>query len=118
MEYKQLESRKFFKLPNPGLRAYMTHVENGNMVDYRTPFYGGIPRDEIMDKWQRELDRLQIATNYPGLSDYEIEMRAKVGPLSIMKPLKDRIPDVENYYSDIQLSSTPISSTAIAATIE
>jgi hypothetical protein len=52
------------------------------------------------------------------LMEFENTLREKVGPLSIMKPLKERMDDIEAYYSGIHLQSKPISDEAIDATIK
>lgn len=118
MEKKQLELRHFFKLPNRGLRAYLGRVKRGNAEDYRTPFYNGAPRHVILDNWMRILDNLQCEQHYPGLFEYEMEMKEKVGPLSFMKPLEDRLPDIENYYLDIENPGKPLSEDSIQACID
>jgi hypothetical protein len=41
---------------------------------------------------------MQIETEWPSLYEYEIDQGKKVGPMSVMKPLIERIPDVDSYY--------------------
>lgn len=93
------------------LRSYFGHVEVGNDVDYRTPFYNGKPREEILQAWAKILEpKLQ---GMEGLLKFENDLRAKVGPLSIMKPLKERMDDIQAYYDLIHLDSEPLLPEAI-----
>lgn len=110
---KKLETSfgKFFKLPNPGLRAYFQHVESGQPEVYRTTFYKGRSVQSLLKEWNTHLD--QIREKYPELSKFEDDLGAKVGPMSVMKPLKDRIPDIDSYYDSILLESKPVSAEAI-----
>jgi hypothetical protein len=105
----------YFDLPNPGLRAYFDRVEKGNDEEYRTTFFKGKSLEDILQGWEGTLT--QIGTKWPTLLEFENDLRKKVGPLSIMKPLKERIPDIDSYYDSILLESQPISSEAVAATI-
>lgn len=111
------ELGKFYKLPNPGLRAYFRRTVAGNKEDYRPPFYRGKPREEVLGMWLREMQALGVEAEYPELYKYELEMKDRVGPMSVQQPLKDRIKDVENYYTLIEKESDPISEEAIDETI-
>jgi hypothetical protein len=102
-----------FNLPNPGLRAYLNHVVEGNLEVYRPPFWKGVKPQAVLDEWHKVLDRSKVKSDYPTLYAYELEMRDKVGPMSYQLPLKDRLKDVENYYTMIQLPSVPIKPDAI-----
>lgn len=118
MEKKQPEMSKYFLLPNPGLRAYFQHTVQGNTDDYRPPFWKGLSRDSVLDKWQQVVDRLGVKDEWPTLYDYEMEMKGKVGPMSYQLPLSERIPKIEEYYTRSVLgNSIPISQEAIDATI-
>lgn len=99
MEKKQPELKLYFKLPNPGLRAYFQRTVEGNQDDYRPPFWKGVSRDKVLQAWQAVFDTLGVKEKYPTLYDYEMEMKGKVGPMSLQKPLKDRIQDIESYYT-------------------
>lgn len=93
------------------LRSYFGRVEKGNDIDYRTPFYDGKPREEILDAWEKILTpKLQ---GMEGLLEFENDLRAKVGPLSYMKPLSERMDDIQAYYDLIHLDSEPILPEAI-----
>lgn len=88
---------RYFNLPNPGVRAYFDHVVKGNNVEYRTPFYGKLPLTKIVQLWLEQLSSLQ--RRWPSLWEYEVDQSKKVGPMSIMKPLSERMDDIESYYS-------------------
>lgn len=98
------------------LRSYLGHVEEGVDEDYRTPLFNGRPREDVLNEWQPTLERKLAGME--GLLEFENTLREKVGPLSFMKPLEERIPDIEAYYSDIHLQSKPISLDAIDALIK
>nr|UAW00936.1 MAG: RNA-dependent RNA polymerase [Porcine picobirnavirus] len=101
----------YFKLPNPGLRAYFQHVVNGNDEVYRTPFYKGREPQELIKEWDTTLST--IKDKYPSLYQFEIDLGEKVGPMSVQKPLSERIPDIDAYYDLILPKSKPISPEAI-----
>nr|UAW00638.1 MAG: RNA-dependent RNA polymerase [Porcine picobirnavirus] len=103
-----------FKTPNPGLRAYYEHVRAGNDEEYRTPFFRGKSLEEILSGWDSTLD--QIGEQWPSLLEFEKDLRKKVGPMSIMKPLRDRMNDIDSYYESILLDSEPIDEAALDAT--
>lgn len=115
MEKNETKFSKYFNLPNPGLRAYFDHVEKGQPDEYRTPFYKGKSNEEILKGWDDTL--LAISEKWPSLYQYEIDLRSKVGPMSIMKPLSERMGDIDSYYDSILLESKPISDDAIRSVI-
>lgn len=47
------------------------------------------------------MEAASFADKFPGLLQFEHEMRSKVGPLSIQKPLKDRVKDIVAYYTGV-----------------
>jgi hypothetical protein len=100
----------FNKLALPKLRSYFGHVVDGTDEDIRTPFYNGKPREEILNAWQKILE--PKLAGMEGLLNFENQLREKVGPLSFMKPLKERMDDIEAYYDLIHLDSKPISQEA------
>nr|AMP18969.1 RNA-dependent RNA polymerase [Otarine picobirnavirus] len=104
-----------FDLPNPGLRAYFSHVREGNDTEYRTTFYKGKSLEQILKGWDTTLS--SIKHEWPSLYEFENDLRKKVGPMSIMAPLKDRISDIDSYYDSILLESKPIDEQAIDATV-
>lgn len=107
---------KYFKLPNPGLRAYFQHVEQGNDEEYRTTFYRDKSLGEILLAWSKILE--PGIREWPSLVNFENDLRGKVGPMSVMLPLSQRIGDIESYYESVLLDSTPIDDRAISATID
>jgi hypothetical protein len=111
---KNLETSfgNYFKLPNPGLRAYFSHVEEGQPDEYRTPFYKGRSIQSLLKEWNSHLEQLQ--DKYPELYEFENDLGKKVGPMSVMLPLKDRMKDIDSYYDSILLESKPLSEEAIA----
>nr|UAW00885.1 MAG: RNA-dependent RNA polymerase [Porcine picobirnavirus] len=111
-----LKMKDCFDLPNPGLRAYFEHVRAGNDVEYRTTFYRGRSPESILKGWSSTLK--QIEHTWPSLYEYENDLGKKVGPMSIMKPLSERIDDIDSYYDSILLESKPIDSAAVEATIK
>jgi hypothetical protein len=105
----------YFNLPNPGLRSYFDIVRKGQPDEYRTTFARGSSVQQVLDDWSSTLE--SITDKWPTLVDFENDLKAKVGPMSIMKPLEDRLEDIDHYYDDILLKSEPISDSAIKAVI-
>jgi hypothetical protein len=105
----------YFNLPNPGLRSYFDIVRKGQPDEYRTTFAKGCSVESVLRDWSTTLE--SIADKWPTLVDFENDLKAKVGPLSIMKPLSERLEDIDHYYDDILLPSTPVSAKAIKAVI-
>lgn len=103
----------YFDLPNPGLRAMFGRIRSGQPDEYRTPFYGKKSLSQILDGWMPEIESLK--GKWPSLVKFEKDLAKKVGPMSIMKPLKDRLPDIDSYYDSILLESKPIHPKAIDA---
>lgn len=97
----------FADLPNPGLRAYFEHVVQGQPDEYRTPFFKGKSIDDILKGWESTLNT--VGEQWPTLLEYENDLAKKVGPMSIMKPLSERMDDIDSYYDSILLESKPIS---------
>lgn len=111
----ELNFGKYFNLPNPGLRSYFDRVRAGNSEEYRTNFYRGKSLKKILSMWKPTLDKLENV--WPTLLEYENDLANKVGPLSIQKPLSERMDDIDSYYDSILLESKPISDAAVAAVI-
>jgi hypothetical protein len=103
----------YFKLPNPGLRSYFDIVRRGQPEEYRTPFAKGQSVQKVLQDWTPFVESL--TDKWPTLVDFENDLKAKVGPMSIMKPLSERLDDIDHYYDDILLSSTPVSDAALKA---
>lgn len=94
-------------------RAYFGNVLRGQPDVYDTPFAEGESTKSMLKAWQAVL--VSISDRWPSLWKFEEDLAAKVGPMSVMKPLKERIADIDSYYEDILLSSEPLDPRAIAA---
>lgn len=106
---------KYFNLPNPGLKSYFDIVRRGQPEIYRTTFAKGKEVSEVLHEWEPFVKPL--SDKWPSLVEFENDLAKKVGPMSVMKPLSERMEDVEHYYEDILLSSTPVNDRAMAAVI-
>jgi hypothetical protein len=69
-----------------------------------------------MNEWQQILE--PKLAGMEGLLKFEDDLRAKVGPLSIMKPLSERMDDIDDYYSSIHLESEPMPTEALDALVK
>lgn len=107
---------EYFSLPNPGLESYFDRVRRGQPEEYRTTFAKGSSLKEVLSDWAPTLS--QIENEWPTLMDFENDLAKKVGPLSIQKPLKERMEDIDSYYDSILLESVPIPKSAISAVIK
>lgn len=112
----ELKFSDYFNLPNPGLRSYFDRTRSGNSEEYRTTFYRGKSLSKVLEDWKPTID--SIESKWPTLLNFENDLAKKVGPLSIQKPLKERMDDIRSYYDSILLESKPISDSAIAAVIK
>lgn len=116
---------QFFKLPNDKLQAHIARMEHGNDTIYTSPFYGlsklrtnedKLKRfREIVDGWKTILEGSSLNASWPTLMQFENDLLEKVGPMSIQKPLSERMDDVASYYESILLDSKPIDDAAIQA---
>lgn len=104
---------EYFNLPNPGLRSYFDIVQKGQPEEYRTTFAKGSSVQEVLNDWSSTLE--SITDKWPTLVDFENDLKAKVGPMSIMKPLEERLEDIDHYYEMINLKSEPVSDKALKA---
>jgi len=105
----------YFNLPNPGLTSYFDIVRKGQPDEYRTTFAKGCSVESVLKDWSSTLE--SITDKWPTLVEFENDLKAKVGPLSIMKPLSERLEDIDHYYDDISLSSEPVSDSACKAVL-
>jgi hypothetical protein len=112
---KEVNLGKYFDLPNPGLKSYLSKVTAGNSDEYRTTFYKGKTLKQVLDGWMPTVHRLN--RKFPDLVNFEDDLAKKVGPLSIQKPLSERLDDIESYYDSIHLESKPISRSALEAVL-
>nr|UAW00819.1 MAG: RNA-dependent RNA polymerase [Porcine picobirnavirus] len=111
----EVKFEDYFNLPNPGLKSYFDIVRKGQPEEYRTTFAKGSSVQQVLDEWTPTLEKL--SDKYPSLVEFENDLKAKVGPMSIMKPLDQRMSDIDHYYDDIHLPSTPVSDSAIKAVL-
>lgn len=109
----QLDLGTWFKVPNPGLRAYLNHTDQGSDEIIRCPFWDGDDPRKVVDRWSDQLLSYHVDSKMPGLEAFELEMRSKIGPLSVQLPLSDRIDSIEQYYSAITKPRKPIDERAI-----
>lgn len=115
MKSTQLNMSEYFNLPNPGLRAYFSHVTAGQDEDFRPPFWKGKSREEVVSAWSEVFERLDVDNKMSGLKAFELEMKSKIGPLSIQLPLAKRLESIEQYYKAILVKSQPLDPRAIEA---
>nr|UPO81347.1 RNA-dependent RNA polymerase [Picobirnavirus sp.] len=109
------QMNEYFELPNPGLRSYFDRVRLGQPEVYRTTFGKGSSAQQVLKEWMPSLNSL--SKMWPTLLDFEKDLAKKVGPMSVMKPLKQRMEDIDHYYEDILLPQEPIDPRAIGAVI-
>nr|UAW00896.1 MAG: RNA-dependent RNA polymerase [Porcine picobirnavirus] len=109
----EISFSKCFSLPNPGLRTYFGRVVAGQPDEFRTPFYEGKDVTQVLAEWMPHLQSLK--DEWPTLLEFENDLAKKVGPMSIMAPLSQRMKDIDSYYESILLDSEPIDYKAIAA---
>ena len=114
---KNLETKYFNDsfVESQGLRSYFGNVVKGQPEVYDTPFARGESTKEMLGRWIAVLK--SIDTEWPSLYKYEIDLSKKVGPMSVMLPLDDRMSDIESYYDGILLPSTDLDSRALKAVI-
>nr|QHN70723.1 RNA-dependent RNA polymerase [Mongoose picobirnavirus] len=107
---------KYFDLPNPGLVSYFDIVQKGQPEVYSTPFArhnGGTQK--VLKDWLPQLDK--ISEQWPTLLEFEKDLATKVGPMSVMKPLSERIMDIDSYYDGIHQPVARINDTALQAVV-
>lgn len=107
---------RYFNLPNPGLRSYFNRVVEGQPEVYRSTFAKQQSASQVLTEWLLHLKSLQ--QKWPTLFEFENDLASKVGPMSVMKPLAERMADIDHYYDDIKLDQVPISDEAIKCTLD
>lgn len=107
---------EYFDLPNQKLRAYFGRVTHGSKDVVRTKFYDSVEPSTILADWMKHLDR--VRDKWPTLGNFEDDLAKKVGPMSVMKPLRERLEDIDSYYDSILKDQTEIPNYAIDAVIE
>lgn len=98
-----------------GLRSYFGNVIKGQSKIYDTPFAKGESTKEMLGRWIDQLE--SINDKWPSLYKYEIDLAKKVGPMSVMYPLRERMSDIDSYYDGILLPSTALSDRSLKAVI-
>lgn len=93
----EFDMGKVYKLPHPQLKNYFRRQVEGDADVITTPFADSQGFWPSLEEWQSTL-HARLA-DYKWLLEYEDEMAAKVGPLSVMKPLVERLPKIEEYYT-------------------
>jgi len=93
------------------LKTYLGNVWRGQSRIYTAPFAKGQSIQKVLKDWDSVL--VSLKTSWPSLYAFEKDLAKKVGPMSIQKPLSERMDDIRHYYEDILLSSKPVSSEAI-----
>lgn len=109
----------FNKLGFEKFKAHIDRERAGSKKDLRTTFYndhgdneGDTPREIILDSWGEILENSdEVSTK---LMEFEHDMRNKVGPYSIVRPLGERMKDVESYFGN--QNGEPIKAAAIELT--
>lgn len=122
---KKVDGNLLFNLPNPGLRSYFDIVLKGQSDVYHSPWIKVQDENDsdeilrqmsnIMNEWLPHLQPLK--KEWPSLWKFESDLAAKVGPMSVMKPLSERIADIESYYDGILLPAAELEEKALKATI-
>lgn len=97
------------------LKTYLGNVWRGQPKVYTAPFAKGDSMQKVLQDWQKTL--VSIQDKWPSLYTFEEDLAKKVGPLSVQKPLTERLPDIEHYWTDILLPSKRISDEAITSVI-
>ena len=111
----EIKFKEYFNIPNPGLRSYFDIVRRGQPEEYRTTFAKGSSVEDVLQAWSPFVEKL--ADKWPTLVEFEMDLKSKVGPMSIMKPLEQRMKDIEAYYTGISSPGSPLSESAIKAVI-
>lgn len=91
--------------------SHLRRQAKGNSQVVTAPFAGDTPMELVLSDWDAELK--SIAKKYPTLYAYEENMRSKVGPMSIMMPLRDRKESVKEYFTAVTLPAAEISSETV-----
>lgn len=96
---------------NVALRTFFGRVVRGQSQVFTAPFAKGDSTETILDDWDKVLK--SIATKWPSLYEFENDLRSKVGPMSVAKPLSERKQDIRDYYECVKLKSTPLQPWAV-----
>nr|UAW00536.1 MAG: RNA-dependent RNA polymerase [Porcine picobirnavirus]UAW00537.1 MAG: RNA-dependent RNA polymerase [Porcine picobirnavirus] len=105
-----------FKLPNKPLEGWFSKVRAGSNEEVRGTLFSERSVGSVLQAWNSHLKK--VADKWPTLYEFECDLRKKVGPMSIQKPLSERLDDIDHYYSDVSDPGEPIDAKAIDAALE
>jgi len=80
-----------------GISAHFERIRNGSMPTQRSPLYKGLSEDQVSEIWKHTLSR--NLDQFPNLIAYEDTRWSKVGQQGGYPPLKERMIDLEKYFS-------------------
>lgn len=106
MRQVRVDMREYYKLPHPQLKLYLKRQVTGNDEIYTTPFANNVGFDNAYAEWLDYLD--SHLNDWPGMLEYEHDLGKKVGYMSVQKPLVERLPSLESYYSDILVDQSDV----------
>lgn len=112
----KINESKYFHdsfVESENLRSWFGKVVKGQPYVRDTPFAKGESTEHMLSEWMATLK--SIDSRWPSLWAFEVDLAKKVGPLSIEKPLSQRLEDIDHYYEGILLPSNPLSESAKAA---
>jgi hypothetical protein len=84
---------------------------------YTTTFYKDEDFQNVLARWMDFL-RGKLTKTWPTLLDFEEDLAKKVGPLSVMLPLSERMGDIESYYKCVEGTFDEFDPRAINATLD
>jgi hypothetical protein len=99
------ETKEIAHFDYSAVRAYVASSQRGKSEVILTPLGRSEDPQSILSAW-KEIIQSKLAGSFNELLEYEIDQMGKAGPTSVMKPLKDRLADVDNYY-DLILRDQP-----------
>lgn len=102
-------------MPNKSLERYLDKVVSGNKIIVRTTFAKKQDPQKVLTDWMRVLRACVLPD---GLWEFEYDLANKVGPMSWMLPLRERLKDVDSYYESILKDSRPLPAAAIDALLQ
>nr|UAW00531.1 MAG: RNA-dependent RNA polymerase [Porcine picobirnavirus] len=115
MTKKSKLMEEYFFLPNPNLRSWFGRTRKGVPQIVTTPLGKSEEPSALLDEWTKHLTCLK--GTWPGLWKFEMDMAAKVGPMSYQLPLSERMLDIDSYYDSILYGSKPVSQRALDVTL-
>ena len=115
MRQIRFDMGKVYKLPHPELKSYFGRQVTGSDELITTPFADSTDFWPDFEEWMSTV-RTRL-TDMPWLLKFENDMAAKVGPLSIMKPLVERLPKIEEYYTLSSAAANTVDEEAVQALI-